>query len=449
VIAARARALLAGVLAVALAACGTVAPTGGSRLAEEPNVSSATARPTIVPIPGHEVYGFVPYWEMDDSIVDHVDGTDLTTLGLFSVTHRRDGELDDDQNGYRRIAGQVGRRLARAAQDRGTRVELVYTSFGPGKNRQFYTEPEAQARWIEVMVDLVDELGLDGVNVDVERLPIEHVLDYGAFVGRLRAALRARLPDAQVSVATQANELGAAMAAAAAAAGADRIFLMGYDYHWAGSDPGASAPIDRLDGEPRDLIWSLDLYASLGVPVERTILGLPLYGMTWPVIGPGVGSPSTGRGDSWVPRWNLAVFTDPSFEPTLEPIQSVEFYAEPIPGAASASAGSGGLPGSGASPGIGGSPGSGGSSGSGGSPGSGAPGASQPVSGPATDPAIEPSPGWNAVYYDSPRSLTPKLRLADERGLAGAGFWAIGYERGLPGYTELIATFRAGDLKGP
>ena len=43
-----------------------------------------------------------------------------------------------------------------------------------------------------------------------------------------------------------------------------------------------------------------------------------------------------------------------------------------------------------------------------------------------------------------PRSLTPKLLLADERGLAGAGFWAIGYERGLPGYTELIATFRAG-----
>src|SRR3989337_1233491 len=41
------------------------------------------------------------------------------------------------------------------------------------------------------------------------------------------------------------------------------------------------------------------------------------------------------------------------------------------------------------------------------------------------DPSSEPEPGWNAVYYDSPRSLTPKLLLADERGLAGAGFWAI------------------------
>lgn len=191
---------------------------------------------------------------------------------------------------------------------------------------------------------------------------------------------------------------------------------MGYDYHWAGSNPGASAPIDRLDGEARDLVWSLNLYAALGVPVQRTLLGLPLYGVTWPVIGPGVGSPSTGHGDAWVPRRNLGVFADPSFEPVLEPIESVEFYAVPMPGVASASPGSG-------------------------------PSASPFGSG-STATSPEP-PGWHAVYYDSPRSLTPKLALADERGLAGAGFWAIGYERGLPGYTELIATFRAGKLPAP
>ena len=413
----RARSVVAAGLAVVLSACGGMTPSAEAVRVTDPAARAATARPTIVPIPGHEVYGFLPYWEMDDSIVEHVAATDLTTLGLFSVTHRRDGELDDGQYGFRAIAGDIGKSLIRAAHDRGARVELVYTSFGPGKNRQFYTEPEAQARWIEVLVDLVEEQGFDGVNVDVERLPVEHVLDFGSFVGRLRVALRARMPEAQVSVATQANELGAGMAAAAAANGADRIFLMGYDYHWAGSDPGASAPIDRLDGDARDLIWSLDLYAALGVPVERTILGLPLYGMTWPAIGPGVGSPATGRGDAWVPRRNLAVLADPSFEPTLEPVESVEFYAVPMPGVVPLS------PGSGASPVLGASP----------------------VGGASSD--TEP-PGWTAVYYDSPRSLTPKLALADERGLAGAGFWAIGYERGLPGYTELIAAFRAGRLEG-
>jgi hypothetical protein len=97
------------------------------------------------------------------------------------------------------------------------------------------------------------------------------------------------------------------------------------------------------------------------------------------------------------------VFADPRFEPTYEPTESVEFYAVPTEFATPD-------PSAGAS-------------------------------------AASPEPvAWNAVYYDSPRSLTPKLQLADQRGLAGAGFWAIGYERGLPDYTELIATFRAGEL---
>jgi len=399
------------------AACQPTTPTGSPAdgVASGDPQGAATAVPagpaTAVPKPGHEVYGFVPYWEMDDTIASHTAGVDLTTLGLFSVTHRRSGELATNQTGSKRIRGPIGQRMIRDAHKHGRRVEVVYTSFGETKNQRFYTEPEAQARWIAELVDLVDALGVDGVNVDVESLPIEQIPAYGAFVGRLRTALRERVPDGQVSVATTANERGALMAAAAASAGVDRVFLMGYDYHWSGSDPGASSPIDRLDGDPRDLVWSLDRYAELGVPVERTLLGLPLYGMTWPVIGPGVGSPATGRGSDWGPRRNLRVFEDPDFAPTYEPVESVEFYSVPTDPPASV-----------------------------------APSVSDS---PSDGPGSSPEAGWNAVYFDSPRSLTPKLRLADDRGLAGAGFWAIGYERGLPAYDELISTFRAGALPAP
>ena len=393
------------ILVLSVAGCGgaiptSIEPTGQAALRPS---NAVTPRPTPVPDPKHEVYGYVPYWEMDGSIAAHIAATDLTTLALFSVTHGRDGTIDD-QTGIRRIRGRVGRDMIRAARDNGSRVEIVYTSFGEAKNRVFYDDAEVQETWIAEVIGLVEELGLDGINVDVEALPFDLVADYGGFVGRLRTALRERVPEAQVSVATQANEVGAAMAAAAGAAGADRIFLMGYDYRTAGSEPGASAPIDRMDGEAKDLVWSLDLYGVLGVPTDRLILGLPLYGNTWPVIGPGFLAPSSGRGDPWVPRRNLGVLADPGFEPTYEPTESVEFYAAPSAFA---------TPDPSAGP-IAGSP--------------------EPIA-------------WNAVYYDSPRSLTPKLRLADERGLAGAGFWAIGYERGLPDYTELIATFRAGELQ--
>ena len=68
------------------------------------------------------------------------------------------------------------------------------------------------------------------------------------------------------------------------------------------------------------------------------------------------------------------------------------------------------------------------------------------VGAPSIEPAASPeSRTWRAVYVDSPGTLAPKLALANERGLAGAGFWAIGYERGLPGYTRLMERFTGGE----
>ena len=340
-------------------------------------------------MPGHEVYGFVPYWEMDAGIAEHLAETDLSTLALFSVTHRSSGRMQDNQTGYRRITGDLGQRLIRQAHKRGTRVEVVYTSFGEAKNRAFYGNDKAQSRWIKELVDFTEEQGFDGINVDVELLPADLVPAYGAWVGRLRTALRERLPDAQVSVSTTGGARGAAMAAAANAAGADRIFLMGYDYHWPGSEPGASAPMDRLDGEDRDLPWSLDRYAALGVPVEKTILGLPLYGYTWPVVGAGDRCAVAGPGDTWVPRRNLRVFEDESFDPEYN---TTERRVLRGPGRGRRQLGRGLLR-------------------------------------LAAQPDAEARPGQRP-------------------GLAGAGFWAIGYERGLPDYTELIASFAAGSCRG-
>jgi len=204
--------------------------------------------------------------------------------------------------------------------------------------------------------------------------------------------------DAQVSVSTGAGQRGAAMAAAASLAGADRIFLMGYDYHYAGSDVGASAPLDRRDGAEQDLPWSLDLYESVGVPVEKTILGLPLYGMRWRVEGPELGASRLGDGAIWVPADNPKFLADPPAPPELDPIEIVEFYS--------------------------------------------------------VAPTVSPEPGdsratagWQAIYVDSPQTLEPKMVLADDRGLAGAGFWAIGYERGITAYTDLMTRFAKGGLQ--
>jgi len=397
-------AILALVLTV-LTACGSTTPSGSqgavdasttdpsnpSNPSNPSDPTAPTADPTPRPKPGHEVFGFVPYWEMDAGIADHVAKTDLTTLALFSVTNRRNGKLNETQNGYKRIVGPVGQQLIREAHDRKVRVELVYTSFGYDKNAKFFGGPvETQDKVIASLVDFADQHHFDGINVDVELLEPAFVEAYGAFVGRLREAVRQRDKRDRVSVATTANVGGASMAAAAAAAGADRIFLMGYDYHWSGSAPGASSPIERLDGDQKDLVWSLDLYEAAGVPVERTILGLPLYGMAWPVDSDQPAAAATGKGDAWIPSDHLDVLGDDSIKPETEPVEQVDIYRLPT--------------------------------------------------------TVDGEAGWEVVYVDSPTTLSPKLALADERGFAGAGFWAIGYERGLPAFTKLIERFHAGKL---
>ena len=205
-------------------------------------------------------------------------------------------------------------------------------------------------------------------------------------------------PKAQVSVATTANVARLGDGSVASDAGADRIFLMGYDYHWSGSAPGASSPIDRRDGDEKDLVWSLDMYEALGVPVERTILGLPLYGMAWPVVG--------ARARRAEHRQGLEL--DPERPSRLPGRPGQRGHARRHR-------------------------------------------AGRAVPHPELEPRQDPRPervavDFTAIYVDSPATLTPKMALADARGLAGVGFWAIGYDRGLPGYAALIKQFRAGKL---
>jgi hypothetical protein len=377
-----------------------------------------TLAPSPTPVPalgGTELYGYLPYWQMSDTVASYLDSAPLSTIALFSVSARRNGAIDSRDIGYKRITGELGRRIIDDAHGRGDRVELVFTSFGGDRNGLFFgrlqrqapspgTSPAASAAsltpaplsspapsappWQRSIADLVAlavNLGVDGINVDVEQLDELDRDAYGEFLGALRAALVAAIPDARLTVATEAGLRGTGNATKAAAAGVDRLFLMGYDYHWSGSQPGASAPIDRSDGL-YTIRWSIDQYVAAGVPRDHILLGLPLYGMTWRTLGPDRTSPVLGSGSTWIPNRHLDVLLDPGFRPGRDALEIAEFFVRPEGNA------------------------------------------------------------WRVTYYDSPATLRPKLALARDQGLAGGGFWAVGYERGLPGYVELMRDFRAGEV---
>ncbi len=419
------RALALGIVAILglVAACSPAPGPTSPRAEGEPAVSptiAPTPSPTPPPKPGHEVFGFIPYWEMDAGIADHVAATPLSTVALFSVTNTAKGAIRTGGPGYQKIAGGVGRELIRTAHDHGMRVELVFSSFGAERNRRLFEGSGIQAAVTTSLVALAGDLGVDGINVDVEGLDPVLVPAYGTFVGALRDALLAAGPGRQVSVATTANALGAAMALAATDSGADRVFMMAYDYRVGGSSPGATSPLARRDGSAKDLPASLDLYAALGVPVQRTILGLPLYGYAWPVAAPAagdaaIGAPELGRGEAWILRRHLDVLLDPAIVPLYDAIESVEVYLLGSDGSVGPPAASALPSGSGAVP---------------------------------SPPSGRPTVTWQAVYVDTPATLATKMQLALDRGFAGVGFWAIGYERGLPGFTDLMRQFAAGKPLG-
>jgi spore germination protein YaaH len=354
---------------------------------------AATLEPTPAPTPrpplgGTELVGYLPYWQLNDDMLDYVKAVPLTTLELFSVASKPSGALDTKTIAYKRLTGRLGERAIREAHERDIRVELVFTSFGSTRNDRLFRDAAVWTRTARDVANLAKRLGVDGVNVDVELIAGDAFEAYTGFLAQLRTRLDASIQGATLSVATMANHDGATLARAAVAAAVDRVFLMGYEYHWSGSAAGASAPIDRLDGE-KDLPWSIAEYVNLGVPRDRIVLGLPLYGMSWPIDGPDPWTASvTGRGAAWIPAKHLATLLDPAFVPQYDAYQVGEYFVEPV------------------------------------------------------------GKAWRATWYDSPRSLRPKLVLAREQGLAGAGFWALGYERGLPGYLDLMRDFRAGSIGG-
>lgn len=417
---------------------GSPGPTNAAVGSGEPGASGdgTGLAPTQVPTPtprpslgGTELYGYLPYWQMNANVATYLQSAPLTTLALFSVTARKTGAIDTRPLGYRRINGAIGQRLISEAHARGTRVDLVFNVFGAAKNAQFFggivpvttpapaasiapsasaspASPAAAAstvgppaplptgvtppvapwhRTVGELVALATRLGVDGVNVDIEQLQDANRPAYGEFLAALRTALVAANPNATLTVATEAGARGVANAATAIAAGADRLFLMGYDYHWGGSQPGASSPIDRLDGAAT-LRWSIDQYVEVGVPRDRILLGLPLYGMQWRTTGPLRTYPVIGTGITWIPSQHRDLLLDPAFQPDRDTYEHAEYFD------------------------------------------------------------VSDGPDWLITYYDSPATLRPKLGLARDNGLAGAGFWAMGYERGLPGYLELMSAFRAGEV---
>ena len=339
-----------------------------------------------------EVFGFLPYWSIASWTDDYLHYDALTDIAIFGVGIKKSGHLDTTSPGYIDLMSATGTQIIEHAHARGVRIHITFQSFGSDRNTALFGSPTALATFVTEARALMRQRGADGANLDIESLPSADWPAFAGVVKSLRAKARKDNPISRISVATYPSAAGAKLSKMASDAGADRIFIMAYNYRTALANPvGSTDPMLRADGG-LSLTTTLDNYASHGVPAGRILLGLPFYGFTWPTVDETLNADrrpvadGLGDGDAFFPYRSAQDGLPTGAVVDHDPVERtarITWYDD-----AKAS--------------------------------------------------------WYQSYYDDPQSLAPKAKLAISHGLAGMGIWALGYERGVPGYWETIAaTFPA------
>ena len=329
-----------------------------------------------------EIVGYLPTWELARTPATSLRYDILTTIALFDIPVRPDGSIGRSSAGYRGVMGDRAGAIVRAAHAAGVRVVVTFSSFSSSANASLL-RGSARARFVREAMAVVVARGADGVDLDLEGLRPADLPAYGSLVRSLTSATHRIDPAGRISVATEANATGARMAAEATGNGADAAFVMSYTMRTASATlPGSIDPLDR-PASPYSIRAALELYLAAGVPAKRTVLGLPLYGMTWATSGPGPAAATRGSGQV-VLASRLASLVPPGARLMRDPGEATSAWSWYDARART----------------------------------------------------------WRQAYLDDPTSIGLRERFATARGLAGIGLWALGYERGQSSYWAAIAAAR-------
>jgi spore germination protein YaaH len=139
--------------------------------------------------------------------------------------------------------------------------------------------PVRMHQQIDAIVGLVQREKYAGVDIDYEELHAGDRRAFTQFATELAAALHkygkvlsvAVFPQTTAPAAGQSN---ASQDYAALGRVADQVRIMAYNYHWANSAPGATAPVSWIRSVMR--------YATSQMPASKVVLGVPLFGYNWP-----------------------------------------------------------------------------------------------------------------------------------------------------------------------
>ena len=190
-----------------------------------------------------------------------------------------------------------------AAHEMGMKVWAVLDNFtGPdGVQQKFLASDEARSAVISKVIDTALEMGIDGINVDIEGISEKYGKDFIEFVRELSISCRGAGLVLSVDNYVPYNfnnhyrldEQGLF---------ADYVVIMGYDEHYAGSqEAGSVASIGYVT-------YGIEEALS-NVPAEKLINGIPFYSRIWKTAADGVTSMAYGMNElqTFISNHNMTV----------------------------------------------------------------------------------------------------------------------------------------------
>jgi spore germination protein len=234
------------------------------------------------PSEGFWVTGYYVTYDRDSLDVVAAHSRHMDQVIVFGYGFDRSGRVTgDDPWLIRGVTGPQKRVLVFG--------NLTDGSFDADTAHAILTDSTVQERAIQGMLDKVAQLGAAGVQIDFEEIPSGDRDAYTAFLRRLKEALRPAGVTLSVAVAAKTSDTttgwGGATDYAAVGQIVDQVYLMTYDQHWRGGEPG---PIASLPWTERVVRYAVGV-----IPAQKIVLGVPFYGYEW-AVGPGA-DPKTNR----------------------------------------------------------------------------------------------------------------------------------------------------------
>jgi spore germination protein YaaH len=220
--------------------------------------------------PEKYVFGWHPYWM--GSAYQNYDWNLLTDLSYFSYeVNPSNGEAYTTHNWLTAPA-------VTEAQDNGVRVNLCVTLFN--NHATFFNNATARQTLISNLISLVQQRNANGVNIDFENMASAVSQDYTNFMIDLCNQMHTAIPGSQVSIALHAVDWSGFYDIQSLKDYVDLFIIMGYDYYWSGSTTaGPNDPLYHFGSTYNfTLSRSITYYQDRGAPIDKLLLGLPYYG---------------------------------------------------------------------------------------------------------------------------------------------------------------------------